>query len=92
MVTGYDAGEPVLQANLVEQASTWTLNLVHPTRGSASVVLAKGMESHGGSISIDGAQPVAFNTYVQGMRVDDDGPWWFGDPRRDLLFADGYEW
>ena len=92
VVTGYDAGEPVLQANLVEQASTWTLNLVHPTRGSASVVLAKGMESHGGSISIDGAQPVAFNTYVQGMRVDDDGPWWFGDPRRDLLFADGYEW
>ncbi|HEY6942129.1 hypothetical protein [Dokdonella sp.] len=91
VLTGYDAGEPHLSASLTEDGGHWYLDISHPLRGSAHLVFAKGMDSHGGSISIDGGSAAPFREDVQGIHVTDEGPMWDGDSSVDRIFADGYE-
>jgi len=87
VVTGYDAGEAPLSASLADNGASWTLSLTHPTRGSASLTLVKGMTSTGGSVTI-GAATTSLRSDVQGITVTDARPVWAdGDP----VFANGFE-
>lgn len=86
VVTGYDAGEAPLGAILTEDASSWTLALTHPQRGSASLTLVKGVASSGGSLTI-GAITTPLRADVQGITVTSERPVWAGDG----LFANGFE-
>ena len=87
VITGYDSGEAAITANLIDNGSSWTLNLSHSTRGNASVVLNKGMTSIGGSISIGGSPPEPLRSNVQGISVTPEGPVW----EAAYLFRDGFE-
>ena len=91
VATGYDDGEQRLTTQLVEQGNQLRLTITHPVRGSATIVFEKGMTSQGGSIAIGSAAAVPLNDYVQGIRVDDDGPHWDGDASIDPIFANGFE-
>lgn len=90
VASGYDDGEQPLASQLVEQGNQLIVTITHPVRGSATVVFEKGMASHGGSIAIGAGAAITLNEYVQGIRVDDDGPHWDGDGG-DLIFAYGFE-
>lgn len=87
VVTGYDAGEAALGANLVDNGASWTLTLSHPVRGDATVVLMKGMTSTGGSLTVGGGT-TPLREDVQGISVTADRPVWAGG---DAMFADGFE-
>ena len=88
VVTGYDAGEASITANLHDLGDRWSLVLAHPQRGSATILLAKGMASAGGSVRIGEGSEIPLRASVQGMRVIDAGPVWDTD---DALFADGFD-
>lgn len=90
IVSGRDLGEAPLVAGLVDGGDRWTVTLSHPQRGSANVVLLKGMTSVGGSIAINGAVPRALHPGVQGINVTSQGPVWEAIPD-DRIFADGLE-
>lgn len=87
IVTGYDSGEAVLTANLVDNGGSWTITLSHPVRGSASIVLNKGMASTGGSIAINGGAPTSLHDAVQGISVTTERPVWDAIG----LFSDSFE-
>ena len=87
VLTGYDTGEARFTVQLVEDSERFTLRVNHPQRGSATIVLRKGMDSTGGSVSINGGVPIALREDVQGIVVDDEGPHWAGDP----IFDDGFD-
>lgn len=87
IVTGYDAGEAVLAANLVDNGASWTITLTHPTRGNASIVLMKGMASSGGSIAINGGTSTPLLETVQSISVTSERPVWGSS----VLFGDGFE-
>jgi hypothetical protein len=87
VVTGYDAGEAPLAANLTDNGASWTLSLSHPVRGSASLTLVKGMTSIGGSLTI-GAATTPLRSDVQGIAVSDARPVWADG---DAVFANGFE-
>lgn len=75
VITGYDSGEAALGATLVDNGGSWTLNLTHPVRGSASVTLDKGMSSTGGSLAV-GAVVTPLRADVQGITVTTERPVW----------------
>ncbi len=87
LVTGYDAGEAALTANLVDNGASWTITLSHPTRGNASIVLMKGMSSSGGSIAINGGAATPLRETVQPISVTSERPVWGSSG----LFGDGFE-
>ncbi len=87
VVTGYDSGEVALQANLIDNGSSWTLNLSHPTRGNASLLLNKGMTSIGGSVQIGASSSILLRNDVQNISVLDSGPVW----EASYLFRNGFE-
>jgi hypothetical protein len=71
--------DPDLDARVVETADAFEITLLHPTRGSARVVFAKGMVSRGGAFGFAAAgTPVMapLTETVQGIRVTDEGPVW----------------
>jgi hypothetical protein len=87
VVTGYDAGEASLSAILTDNGASWTLALSHPTRGNASLTLAKGMTSSGGSLSI-GAATTPLRDDVQSISVSSELPVWAD---AGAIFDDGFE-
>jgi hypothetical protein len=87
LVTGYDSGEAPIAASLTDNGSSWTLQLSHPQRGSASLTLIKGMNSAGGSLMVNGLG-TALRENVQGITVSNERPVWEGS---GPLFADGFE-
>lgn len=87
VLTAYDSGEAALVATLTDNGGSWTLTLSHPTRGSATVVLNKGMDSTGGSIAINGGALQPLLERVQGISVGANGPVW----ESLTLFRDGFE-
>jgi len=91
VITGYDAGDAPLHADLHDEGDRWRIELSHPARGSAHVVLMKGMDSFGGSIQIDDGPVVPLNDAVQEMIVTSDGPVWSGGEAGDAIFASGFE-
>lgn len=88
VVTGYDAGEVRIESNLQDLGDHWVLTLQHPTRGSATIEFAKGMQSSGGSVRIGNGGTTLLDASVQGMHVTDWGPVWDGD---DVIFGNGFE-
>jgi hypothetical protein len=87
VVTGYDNGEARITANLNDNGNSWTVTLNHPVRGNASVTFMKGMNSMGGSVSINGGLAQLLREDVQSIQVTSDGPVW----NSDSIFADGFE-
>ena len=86
VVTGYDTGEAALAATLQDLGDHWQITLTHPTRGSATVVLQKGMTSSGGSVQFGSGAVTPLRGDVQGIRVTDAGPVW----DTDIIFHDGF--
>lgn len=87
VLTAYDAGEVPLSATLSDNGGSWTLALSHPTRGSAVIVLQKGMDSVGGSVAVNNGAPEPLLERVQGISVGPDGPVW----EALTLFSNGFE-
>lgn len=87
LVTAYDQAEPPLQASLQEDSENYIVSATHATRGSVVVTLRKGMNSEGGSISINGGTPVPLRETVQAISVGDNGPVW----HESLILQDGFE-
>jgi hypothetical protein len=90
VITGRDAGEAPVASSLTDLGDRWSISLSHPTRGSATVVLLKGMDSLGGSVAFGAQAAQPLNAGVQGITVTADGPVWETVPI-DRLFADGFE-
>lgn len=59
----------------------------HPQRGSATVVLNKGMTSAGGSVSMGDGPAIPLPPKVQGIQVGDNGP----VREADAFFRDGMQ-
>lgn len=91
VVHGRDSGAAALGASLSDNGNSWTLTLSDPVQGTASIVLAKGMVSQGGSVSLPGAAAVPLRSDVQGISVGTEGPVWLGDVLPDGIFEDGFE-
>lgn len=87
VITGYDAGQAPMTASLSDQGASWTLSLSHPTRGTATVVLQKGMIATGGSVAINSGPAVPLRADVQGIVVTDARPVW----EVAHLFRDSFE-
>jgi hypothetical protein len=90
VVTGRDVGEATVGAVLSDLGDRWSIALSHPTRGSATVVLMKGMDSVGGSVAIGNRPAAPLYPGVQRITVTSDGPMWETLPV-DRLFANGFE-
>ncbi|WP_223754142.1 Ig-like domain-containing protein [Myxococcus sp. RHSTA-1-4] len=68
-----------LQISLSEASTSYTVTLLHPTRGSAVVHFEKGIESSGGSFGYAASGPVTLaplRAGVQAMSVTPSGPVW----------------
>ncbi|MBA8888690.1 hypothetical protein FHW12_002923 [Dokdonella fugitiva] len=89
VVTGHDDGEQPIDAQLQDEGDHWQVTLSHPGRGTATIVLAKGMQSSGGSVRIGDGETTPLAAGVQGMHVDTTGPVWDGGG--DVIFAYGFE-
>jgi hypothetical protein len=72
---------------LTDNGAIWTLALSHPTRGNASLTLAKGMSASGGSLRID-ATTTPLRDDVQGISVSSERPVWAD---AGAIFDDGFE-
>ena len=67
---------------MADNGSSYTLTLAHPSRGTATIVLQKGMTSTGGSLSI-GGQSFNLTEGMQDNSVTNNGPvWGAGPPNR----------
>jgi hypothetical protein len=71
-----DASAPDLKASVVEDATSFTVTLVHPGGHQATLVFQKGMVSTGGTIATDRCASHPLATYVQQIAVTDNGPIW----------------
>jgi hypothetical protein len=73
-----DASGADVQATLTDTGSGFTIAIVHPTQGTATITIAKGMTSTGGTIALSssscGVQPLT--STVQPTMVTKDGPVW----------------
>jgi hypothetical protein len=73
------AQDPEVTAKLVETGDAFEVTLTHPTKGTAKVVLKKGMTSAGGSFGYS-AGPVPalapLTDRVQGTHMSNEGPVW----------------
>jgi len=90
VVSGRDVGEATVSASLTDLGDRWSITLTHPSRGNATVVLMKGMDSVGGSIATGSQLPVSLYGGVQGIQVTADGPLWEVLPD-GRIFANGFE-
>lgn len=90
VISGRDSDELAVTASLQDLGDRWLISLQHPERGSASVQLARGMSSRGGSVSLNGAAASGLNDEVQTLSVDRDGPRWQRLPPA-RVFRDGFE-
>ncbi|HZL36087.1 MAG TPA: hypothetical protein VFC78_12295, partial [Tepidisphaeraceae bacterium] len=78
------AGAQGLTATMAEDASSFTITLRDPTRGTAVVVLQKGMQSAGGAVGFSpdpNATPTpteALGAGVENITVTSQGPVWGG--------------
>ncbi|HEV3202997.1 MAG TPA: hypothetical protein VGY77_01380 [Gemmataceae bacterium] len=74
-----NAGDPNLASTMTQDANSWTITLADPSRGTARIVLNKGMESTGGSFgfAVKGEPPMSpLTDHVQSIQVTDKGPVW----------------
>jgi hypothetical protein len=71
-----DASGPDISASVQETASSFQVNLSHPSSGTATLVFNKGMTSSGGSVSINGGPAVTLLNRVQGLQITANGPQW----------------
>ena len=90
VITGRDVGEASVAATLTDLGDRWSIALTHPTRGNATVVLMKGMDSTGGSVAIGPQAATPLYAGVQGISVTSSGPVW-ESLTPDRLFANGFE-
>jgi hypothetical protein len=73
------AADPDLKVEMTDTGAAFEVLLTHPTRGTAKIVLAKGMSSVGGAFGYDaGGSPVTAPLIdrVQTMTVNENGPVW----------------
>src|SRR5262249_9023484 len=73
-----DGGEADLLSQVVDSGSSYTITLMHPTKGAATIVLQKGMTSSGGTIQVSSSQCMTqgLTSAIQDIAVTDDGPHW----------------
>jgi hypothetical protein len=90
VVSGRDTSEAAVTATMTDLADRWSIALSHPTRGAATIVLMKGMDSLGGSVAIGSQAPALLYEGVQGIQVAPSGPIWEQLPA-DRVFANGFE-
>jgi hypothetical protein len=76
VIHGRDATAPPLEARVKESTDRYIVQLEQPGVGRATVVLARGMASKGGTVALDGGPAIALGHAVQGIVVTDDGPAW----------------
>jgi hypothetical protein len=74
---GKDAAESPMTPSVTDNGSSYTVTLNHPTRGTATITLQKGMTSSGGSVTAEGRTSNLFDG-MQDMSVTDSGPVWGG--------------
>ncbi|UXI70059.1 hypothetical protein [Tahibacter amnicola] len=89
VIHGRDSAEAAITATAVDNGMSWTVQLTHPTRGSATILLNKGMASQGGSVTINGGAPVALISGLQGISVTPAGPVWAS--ASDSIFRNGFD-
>jgi hypothetical protein len=90
VIGGRNVGDSDISVVMTDLDDRWSISISHPSRGSAIVVLLKGMQSLAGSISIDGGAAQALNDGVQGIQVTSAGPVWATVPL-DRIHYDGFE-
>lgn len=90
VISGRNVGDSDISVVMTDLDDRWSISISHPSRGSAIVVLLKGMQSLAGSISIDGGAAQALNDGVQGIQVTSAGPVWETVPL-DRIHYDGFE-
>ena len=66
-----------LTSSVSETATTYTVTLTHPTRGTATIVFNKGASTNGGTLTYNG-QVYTLSTGVQSIMVGNNGPVWGG--------------
>ena len=71
------AADAAVTASVVDQGASYALTITHPTFGTVTLVLAKGQQSAGGSITIGGST-TALTSGVQSVTVTDAGVAWGG--------------
>lgn len=69
------ASDTNLTSSVVDNGGSYTATLTHPTRGTVTITLNKGMTSSGGTITV-GGQTYNLNNAVQSISVTDSGPVW----------------
>jgi hypothetical protein len=89
-IHGRDNGAPAVSATLTDNVDNWVIQLTGPNAQSATITLAKGMTSTGGSVAINGAAAQALSSTVQGISVNSDRPVWESSstPTPQLSIAD----
>lgn len=65
-----------LTVSLVDNGSTWTLTLDHPTLTDVEIVLTKGMASTGGTVQKAGGPVQSLRSSVMPITVTANGPVW----------------
>lgn len=78
VVSARDASEAAVSVSMSDLGDAWQLQLTHPGKGSATVVLRKGEASSGGSVRIGSGPVQALRNDMQGMLLTANGPVWSG--------------
>lgn len=78
VVSARDAAEAAVSVTMNDLGDSWQIQLSHPQKGSATVVLRKGEATTGGSVRIGGGAVQPLREDVQGMLLTADGPVWTG--------------
>jgi hypothetical protein len=76
---GRDMSAAALQATVNDTGSAWQVTLTHPSRGSATIVFQRGMDSAGGSFGYAASGSPTASPLIEGKQVQhitDDGPFW----------------
>jgi hypothetical protein len=71
-----DASDVAVSATLHDLGNSWRIELSHPGKGTASLLLQKGATSNGGSVRIDGGPELPLRGNVHAMLIDKSGPIW----------------
>ncbi|MBD8526294.1 hypothetical protein [Pseudomarimonas arenosa] len=90
VISGRDIAEGETSVALSDLGDRWSIQMNHPSRGSATVVLHKGMDSTLGSVRLGEAATHSLYSGVQGIQVTTDGPLWESLPV-DRIFIGGFE-
>ena len=78
VVSAHDASEAAASVSMNDLGDSWQIQISHPGKGTATVVLRKGETSSGGSVSVNGGSTQALRSDMQGMLLTSDGPVWTG--------------